>query len=1000
MRKIVLILTAATLVACCFFIVMNLSKKDNTPVPNVTSDESSLADGKEDEAAGQRERAELDRIKTLDPALGYVPSERLFQAEKMAARMRTARTTREQNLDALTWIERGPNNMAGRSRSLIIDKADATGNTVLVGSVSGGLWRTTNFKAATPTWTQVASLSSNLAVTSLAQHPVTPSIMYAGTGEGYNNIDAVVGLGIYKSTNGGITWSLMSNTSTGAPMQYDFNYVNKLLVYTNGDVYAATRSRFCNFGGILKSTDAGVTWTRVIGNYNGSGLCSGAIDMVGYDVEMATNGDLYASTRSASATDTVRGRVFRSNAGGGVGDLGQWVNVTPPPAASSYWQRIELAPSAIDANKIYAIMQGTGDGVGGMRVSTDRGVNWTDITNTTLWCDRGTSTSPDFSRGQSWYDLSIGVKPNDDQTVFVGGVDLMRTTNGGTSWSQITAWATGCTGIPIIHADNHGIFHFPGSPNELITLTDGGIYYSADNGDTYTDKNMGYRTIQYYSAAIHPAAASNYIIGGTQDNGTHRFSTAGLGNVTTAQGGDGGFCFIDQTNPTYQVASFTNANYRISRDGGVTFPTAAGSGSQGRFINPTDYDNVRHIVYAAYSPTNLLRINDISVSPITTNLINFGGAVGKTVSAVKVDPVVPNRVWVAFSTTVPQLYYVDNADGIAASPVITPVTLPTAAGQINTGHYISNIDVDPTNSNHILITVSNYGVCSIYETTDLGGTWAGLDNNGVNLPDMPVRWAIFLPDGFGFTGRDAAVGGIMIATDVGVWTTTAAAGPATVWIQSSSMPNVRVDMLVFRTSDNTVVAATHGRGMFTTSLEAILPVNLLSFDGKLDNGTALLEWKTTSENNSSHFDIEKSTDGVNYSKIGKVTAAGTSASEKKYSFRDVKLSASNYYRLNMNDKDGRNKNSNVVLIRTNPAKQKVLLITSPFNNFIKLTLSNPATLAKVQLLTAGGTLVAEKTFNNPWGEIRWDLPGQLSKGAYVVRTTVDGELFITKTIKQ
>ena len=139
---------SATLVACCFFIVLNSIKNDNKNFRVIDPEEDETSVLKEEEEAGQIERAELDRLKTLDPALGYVPHERIFTAEKMASRMRMARNAREENLDALTWIERGPNNVAGRTRTILIDKADPTGNTVLAGSVSGGLWRTTNFKSS------------------------------------------------------------------------------------------------------------------------------------------------------------------------------------------------------------------------------------------------------------------------------------------------------------------------------------------------------------------------------------------------------------------------------------------------------------------------------------------------------------------------------------------------------------------------------------------------------------------------------------------------------------------------------------------------------------------------------------------------------------------------------------------------------------------------------------------------------------------------------------
>src|SRR4030095_11426868 len=136
-----------------------------------------------------RERMEQEVEMTKDLTLGYVPKERLLIAEQQAEDIMLS--MRNSPMALMTWTERGPNNMGGRSRAILVDRNDATNNTVLVGSVSGGLWRTTNFKAATPTWTRITTVSANLAITCIAQDPSSFNTMYAGTGEGYFNIDAV-----------------------------------------------------------------------------------------------------------------------------------------------------------------------------------------------------------------------------------------------------------------------------------------------------------------------------------------------------------------------------------------------------------------------------------------------------------------------------------------------------------------------------------------------------------------------------------------------------------------------------------------------------------------------------------------------------------------------------------------------------------------------------------------------------------------------------------------
>jgi hypothetical protein len=156
-----------------------------------------------DEKDMGRQEEVLARIKqellmTKDPQFGYVPTERLEAARQEILRKMTLKSGAQTlginsgsaTLGAgLTWEERGPSNIGGRCRAVLVDHSDASNNTVYIGSVSGGLWKTTNFTSANPSWSQIGSVSANLAITSLARDPTNSSIMYAGTGEGYFNID-------------------------------------------------------------------------------------------------------------------------------------------------------------------------------------------------------------------------------------------------------------------------------------------------------------------------------------------------------------------------------------------------------------------------------------------------------------------------------------------------------------------------------------------------------------------------------------------------------------------------------------------------------------------------------------------------------------------------------------------------------------------------------------------------------------------------------------------
>ena len=133
---------------------------------------------------------------------------------------------------------------------------------------------------------------------------------------------------------------------------------------------------------------------------------------------------------------------------------------------------------------------------------------------------------------------------------------------------------------------------------------------------------------------------------------------------------------------------------------------------------------------------------------------------------------------------------------------------------------VSSIDIDPANTNHIVATLSNYGVTSIWESTNGGTSFSSIEGN---LPDMPVHWITFAPPTAQLNGPGGGDGGLIIGTELGVWTTSAIVGAATQWIPNNSgLANVRTDMLKYRATDNTLVAATHGRGLYTTALPNVV----------------------------------------------------------------------------------------------------------------------------------------------------------------------------------
>jgi photosystem II stability/assembly factor-like uncharacterized protein len=760
---------------------------------------------------------ELDFLKTVDPQLKSVPRERLLKAyPEVLKRAQESENTDKAAIPGVSWTERGPNNVGGRTRALMFDPNDANRRKVWAGGVSGGLWFNDDITNAASTWQRVDDFWSNLAVTTIAADPTNPQIFYVGTGEGHFNFDAVQGGGIWKTTNGGQTWTQLANTipttaAGGNAILQSFVFVQKIVVNSTGEVFAATRSNFNNRGGILKSTNGGNTWTRVLAPRSGVGITADAtMSDWGADIELANNGDLYASV-GLGPFSNMNGKVYRSTSGGT-----SWLDITP----ATNGQRVELAiaPStsgSTSSTVVYAVAShkspvSVNSDIAWFGVTDNGGATWFNV-NIPIYTTSetgGCATSGHFTRSQAWYDLTLAVHPTNPNLVFAGGIDVHRSTDAGNVWATVSNWRGICN-RPYVHADIHSIVFRPGNSNEIIVGTDGGVSYSSNAGNsavsnpTFADRNSGYNITQFYSLALRNVTNSNYTLGGTQDNGTQRFAESGSATTTTATDGDGGFCFIDQQNPNIQFTAFTNNNISRSTNGGTSFSTMIADDA-GKFINPADYDNQNKTLFTAGNTDELRRVLDANTVtfPANQQVINIDLIDnGAEISAIRANTFTANRVFIG--TDAGRVFRVDGATG--NNPTVAQIT-----GTINPG-YISNIDVG-SSDNELLVTVSNYGVRSIYYTTNGGTTWTSKDEAGQGLPDIPVRWGIFNPK----NTRQ-----VILATELGVWSTSDITATNPGWEPtpvsgSSRVANVRCDMLKFRNSDNLLAVATHGRGVYTT----------------------------------------------------------------------------------------------------------------------------------------------------------------------------------------
>jgi trimeric autotransporter adhesin len=787
MKKNLLIAILATVVLfVCFKFFIHPAKQIQT-----SSVKKQIIGSREEKEDGIAEAQEMEFENTKDIKLGYIPKYRLIRATE-DLRIARMKGTYAEKVDALGWSERGPNTdfigpvnsntrgtqaasdavTAGRIRAIWVDLADASNHTVWAGGVSGGLWKTNDITStAAGAWAVVNDFFANLSISSICQDPTNTNIMYFGTGEKTFNADAVRGGGIWKSIDHGLNWSLLANTTS-------FFNVSKILCDASGNVYVAIMG-----GGLQRSTDNGGTWTD--------------ISPILQTLPTPTILTPYITEIRISNTGRLHVVCGYRNTGGTSGyvytDIPATVTSTTWTSPTTSFPTTYNTELAVAGATLYALPANASYFTPQIYKSTDGGDNWA-VTPTS---PPGTGVEPSINPGQQgWYDLAIGVDPANPNNVVAGGLNFYRSTDGGATWAQITRWVG--TALNYVHADHHAVVW---NGTQVLVGCDGGLFYSNNNGVSFADRNDGLRLKQFYSCAIHPTTA-NYFLAGAQDNGTHLLTNAGLGGSTEVVGGDGAFTHIDQDEPQYQFGAFTFSDYLRTTDGGASWDNVTYSTSIGQFINPTGYDDIRNKMYASAGAGQYVRWENpqtgSTFTPIAIPSFN-----GSTVRSLSVSRYTANRVF--FGTAGGRIVKVDNADqAVPAQTNITGTGMSTAT--------VSCIALG-TDDNNLLTTFSNYGAIHVWVTATGGGA-GGWTNISGNLPDIPVRWAMFYPE-----DNTKAI----IATEMGIYETNLINGASTVWTQNASFPTVKTNMLQYRYGDNTVLAATHGRGLWTSNIPPASP---------------------------------------------------------------------------------------------------------------------------------------------------------------------------------
>jgi hypothetical protein len=635
------------------------------------------------------------------------------------------------------WVEHGPDNVGGRTRSLVIHPAQT--NRMWAGAVSGGIWYSEDRGAS---WAPVDDWWASLAVGCMVIDPLDPDVMYAGTGEGFFNGDAIGGVGIYKSFDGGATWVQLPATA-------NFGNVCRIAISPDDSnlLLAGTR-----YGGIRRSTNGGLTWATVRwaqGSYfvafdptNGQNAVAQIIDY-DWDLNEWFHSALYSTDGGITWTEA-SGALSRVN---------------------GFGSRIELAHAPSSPGIVYASVAADG---GKIWRSTDGGQSYAELTSS-------------GSSGVNWYANPLWVDPTDADVLMTGGYNIYGSVNGGVTLTQIS---DGYIMTVQPHVDIHFFAHDPGYDGDqnrrFYVCTDGGVWeaqdlYAASPQGGWARRDQTYRT-------------------------TLRLVDSDDQAILTF-GGDGGFCAIHPTDPDYVYGEYINLRIHRSTNGGYSagyiYNGIADAGVDANFIAPFILDpNDPDTMLAG--GRSLWRSTNVKQGTPAWSAIKGPGS--DRISAIAVAPGNPDIIWVGQNNG--EIHKTSN--GTAGLPDWSAVDDNGAANPLP-DRYVTRIVIDPDDSDVAFVSLGGFSTDNLQKTSDGGASWTDITGAGpTGLPEVPVR---------GIARHPTQPNWLYVGTEVGVFASDD--GGAT-WSTSDFGPAaVSVDEVVFMHHSKRLLAATHGRGLFT-----------------------------------------------------------------------------------------------------------------------------------------------------------------------------------------
>lgn len=605
-----------------------------------------------------------------------------FLEEQSALKQLPTTNSSVANATVSNWIPLGPfgnavnpgsGGEAGRLQCIEIKPGDP--NSIYVGAAAGGFWMS---KDGGLTYTTTTDHLGSCGVSGIAIDPQNHNNIYISTGD--KDAGDTYATGIYRSTDGGFTWS-----QTGLQWQTSQQRrIYRLLINPlNPNTLIAATSV-----GIYRSLDAGSTWSLSIGgSYVDAEYRPGDTSQV-YAV---TGGVFYRSTNGGASFNAIQ------------------------ISGSMNTNRLSMAVTPANNNCIYILASANNNGFGGLYRSTNAGNSFSLMSSTPNIFDWSTNGSG--VGGQGWYDIAIDASPTNSNEIIAGGVNTWKSTNGGINWTLNTHW-TGGGGRPLVHADLHCVRYYSGTT--IFLGTDGGIDRSTNGGTSWTTINGNMNIAQIYKMGQAVNTASK-IITGHQDNGTFLLNGS---NWNFILGGDGMDCFVDWSNNNTVYGSSQYGNFRRSLNNGASWSNITnGLSGTGAWVAPIVQDpSTPNTIYCGYQ--NVFK--SVSQGSGWQQL----GNIGVTLDEIKVSPAGSNTIYATSSGGI----WKSTNGGQTWSNIVAGI--PASSAQI------TDLAMDNLNPNILYVTLSGYSSGNkVFRSTNGGASWS---NYSSGLPNIPVNCVVYL----------------------------------------------------------------------------------------------------------------------------------------------------------------------------------------------------------------------------------------------------------------